>query len=88
MTQLMLFDAPTANQIPTTAAALKEAPSLASVSTPVRTPAPPATPNTSDDPQRVGNLAHLVLARYDMMARRRDARRRSAAASMRRAEIA
>ena len=78
MTQLMLFDAPTRNTIPTDAVQ-----PAASKTQTLRAPE-----TVADGPQRMGNLAHLVLARYDMVARRREARREAVAArAMQPAEI-
>lgn len=70
MTQLMLFDAPTRNTIPAHAVQAE----------PLKTPPSCVTDPTTDGPQRMGNLAHLVLARYDMVSRRREAQRQAAAA--------
>lgn len=66
MTQLSLFDAPVNSNVPAVPAA--EQPPA-----PVRR----ISATNEDGPQRLGNLAHLVLARYDMMNRRKAARRRA-----------
>ncbi|MEZ6087770.1 MAG: hypothetical protein R3C05_07055 [Pirellulaceae bacterium] len=77
MTQLMLFDAPVPTSLPAAAgdSANRPAPRLAASQhanhSSYKAPA-------ADEPQRMGNLAHLVIARYDMVVRRREAQRQAA----------
>jgi len=63
MTQLTLFDAPVATNVPAPAVGSAQA------AEPKATVSPRGA--AVGGPQPIGNLAHLVLARYDMVARRR-----------------
>ncbi|WP_417744468.1 hypothetical protein [Rosistilla oblonga] len=75
MTQLMLFDAPVPTNVP-----VASVPSRSNVESRYTAQASYAANTSRDEPQRMGNLAHLVLARYDMVHRRREAQRRAAMA--------
>lgn len=75
MTQLMLFDAPVATTVPAASVATRSTVDSRYAGQPQYN-----APVSRDEPQRMGNLAHLVLARYDMVHRRREAQRRAAMA--------
>ncbi|QDV15279.1 hypothetical protein CA51_51920 [Rosistilla oblonga] len=75
MTQLMLFDAPVPTNVP-----VASVPSRSAVDSRYTGQPSFAATTSRDEPQRMGNLAHLVLARYDMVHRRREAQRRAAMA--------
>lgn len=77
MTQLMLFDAPMPTSLPATATTPSDR-RLPRASATRTMPASAYTAPASDEPQRMGNLAYLVIARYDMVVRRREAQRRAA----------
>ncbi|TWU35081.1 hypothetical protein [Novipirellula artificiosorum] len=74
MTQLMLFDAPASITCPIVTPAAKET-IQASVPTVKSQAATPSEPDRGLN--HMGDLARLVLMRYDMVARRRAAQRRS-----------
>lgn len=73
MTQLMLFDAPVQTTLPEITN--QEQPKVAQARSTTSQP----KVDSADGPERMGNLAHLVLARYDMVARRRAAQKQRVA---------
>ena len=73
MTQLMLFDAPIQTALPELTN--HEQPKVAHARSTTSQP----KAETTSGPERMGSLAHLVLARYDMVARRRAAQKQRAA---------
>ena len=81
MTQLMLFDTPVQSNISADSAQQPRKISTRSSRSSSTRVSPAEAEVSEDGVQRMGNLAHLVLARYDMVARRREAQRRARAAA-------